>query len=452
MLSPDDATAWNARFLWHPMVDPKMPAREPPLIIERGDGCRVFDLDGRRYLDCTAGLWNVNVGHRRAEVIEAITDQLGKLEFYGSFANLSNVPSILLSKRVIDMLAPEKMRRVMFSSGGSDAIETAFKLARQYWKLVGQPEKTKIFSLKLGYHGVHFGGMSAGGNGVWRRAYEPAMPGFFQIDAPYLYRNPWTDNPEELGRIVAETLDREIQYHGADTVAAFIAEPVQGVGGVIVPPAGLWQQFRAVCDSHRVLLISDEIVTGFGRTGAMFGARGWGVAPDIMCVAKGITSGYIPLGATIVNERVAEAWNQEHPLAGIMHGYTYSGHPVACAAALACLDIVERDDLPGNAATVGSYFLSRLDELRQYASVGDVRGRGLMLGVELVKDKHTKVPYLPADRYPQKLYNSLLAHGAMVRVASGKIILSPPLIFTDGHVDEAMTALHAAFHDAQDEL
>jgi adenosylmethionine-8-amino-7-oxononanoate aminotransferase len=184
----------------------------------------------------------------------------------------------------------------------------------------------------------------------------------------------------------------------------------------------------------------------------MFGARGWGVAPDIMCVAKGITSGYIPLGATIVNERVAEAWNQEHPLAGIMHGYTYSGHPVACAAALACLDIVERDDLPGNAATVGSYFLSRLDELRQYASVGDVRGKGLMLGVELVKDKHTKAPYLPTDRYPQKLYNSLLARGAMVRVASGKVILSPPLIFTDAHVDEAMTALHAAFHDAQDEL
>jgi adenosylmethionine-8-amino-7-oxononanoate aminotransferase len=390
--------------------------------------------------------------HRRAEVIQAITDQLGKLEFYGTFANLSNVPSILLSKRVIDMLAPEKIRRVMFSSGGSDAIETAFKLARQYWKLVRQPEKTKIFSLKLGYHGVHFGGISAGGNSVWRRPYEPVMPGFFQIDAPYLYRNRWTDDPDALGRIIAETLDREVQYHGADTVAAFIAEPVQGVGGVIVPPAGLWKLFREVCDRHDVLLISDEIVTGFGRTGAMFGARGWGVAPDVMCIAKGITSGYIPLGATVVNERIAEAWNQEHALAGIMHGYTYSGHPVACAAALACLDIVERDDLPGNAAAVGACFLARVEELRQYASVGDVRGKGLMLGVELVKDKQTKAPYQPTDPYPHKLYKSLLARGAMARVASGKIILSPPLVFTSEHVDEAMTALHAAFQDAHDAM
>lgn len=442
------ARRWNAHYMWHPMVDPKALSKDLPLIIERAQGCTVFDVDAREYLDCTAGLWNVNIGHGRPEVIQAIVEQLGKLEYYGSFANLSNVPSILLSKRVVDMLAQENMRRVMFSSGGSDSIETGIKLARQYWKLCGKPEKTKIFSLKYGYHGVHFGGLSAGGSAAWRRAYEPAMPGFFQVDAPYLYRNPWTDDPGRLAQIAADTLDREIQYQGADTVAAFIAEPVQGVGGVIVPPDGMWKLYREVCDRHGVLLVADEIVTAFGRTGSMFGARGWGVAPDIMCIAKAITSGYVPLGATVVNERVAQAWDQPHPLAGIMHGYTYSGHPVACAAALACLDIVEREDLPGNAAQVGAYFLTRLEELREYEFVGDVRGKGLMLCVELVKDKKTKMPFQPADAYPARLYRSVLARGAMVRIAAGKLILSPPLVFTRAHVDEAMTALHAAFRDA----
>jgi len=341
------------------------------------------------------------------------------------------------------------MRRVMFSSGGSDSTETAFKLARQYWKLSGKPEKTKMFSLKLGYHGVHFGGMSASGNTMWRRAYEPLMPGFFQIEAPYLYRNPWTDDPEQLATIVAEQLDRDIQYQGADTVAAFIAEPVQGVGGVIVPPASLWKKFREVCDRHDVLLISDEIVTGFGRTGAMFGARGWGVAPDVMCLAKGINSGYIPLGATVVNERVANAWDKPQALTGIMHGYTYSGHPVACAAALACLDIVEDEDLPGNAGRVGAHFLRRLEELRVYDCVGDVRGKGLMLGVELVRDKKTKAPFAPADAYPAKLYEAMLAQKVMVRVAAGKVILSPPLVFTEAYVDEAMAALHSAFQSVK---
>jgi putrescine aminotransferase len=440
-----EVSDWNAQYMWHPMVDPNVVRQHAPLIIERGDGCFIWDLAGNRYLDCTAGLWNVNVGHRRPEVIAAIAGQLDKLEYYGTFANMANVPSIKLSKRLIDMLEPERMRRVMFSSGGSDSTETAFKLARQYWKLSGKPEKTKLFSLKLGYHGVHFGGMSASGNTMWRRAYEPLMPGFFQIEAPYLYRNPWTSDSEELAAIIADSLDREIQYQGADTVAAFIAEPVQGVGGVIVPPASLWKRFREVCDRHDVLLISDEIVTGFGRTGSMFGARGWGVAPDVMCLAKGINSGYVPLGATVVNERVASAWDKPQALTGIMHGYTYSGHPVACAAALACLDIVEGEDLPGNAGRVGAYFLKRLEELRTYDTVGDVRGKGLMIGVELVRDKQKKMPFAPADAYPALLYEALLAQNVMVRVAGGKVILSPPLVFTEEYVDQALTALHSAF-------
>ncbi|WP_407670047.1 aminotransferase class III-fold pyridoxal phosphate-dependent enzyme [Paraburkholderia oxyphila] len=435
----------NARYIWHPMAAPAATEAALPTIITQGEGVFVQDIDGKRYLDCTAGLWCVNVGHGRPEIKQAIVDQLDQIAYYGTFSNLSNPPSIALSARLIKMLAPEKMARVMYGSGGSDANETAFKLARQYWKLSGKPEKTKIFSLKHGYHGLHFGGMSAGGNIMWRRAYEPMLPGFFQAEAPYLYRNPWTDDPERLVDLCIDDLEREILHQGADTVAAFVAEPVQGAGGLIVPPARYWPRLRELCDRHDVLLIADEVVTGFGRTGSMFGARAWGVAPDIMNFAKGINSAYVPLGATVVNERVARAWDTDHPLATIMHGYTYSGHPLACAAALANLDIVEREDLPGNAARQGEYFLARLRELLDYKQVGEVRGKGLMLGIELVLDKATKAPLPPTHPASKKLYATLCAQGLLVRIAGNKIILSPPLTFEKEHVERCMNGLHAAF-------
>ncbi|MGE0237643.1 MAG: aminotransferase class III-fold pyridoxal phosphate-dependent enzyme [Parvibaculaceae bacterium] len=383
--------AHNALHMWHPMVAPKASKDEPPLILAQADGVRMTDIDGNSYLDCTAGLWNVNVGHNRPEIKNAIAAQLDRIAYCSTFANTSNAPSIALSAKLIEMLAPERMARVMFSSGGSDAVETALKLARQYWVLEGRPRKTKIFSLKNGYHGLHWGGLSAGGNLLWRQAYEPILPGFFQVDSPYLYRNPWSGDHEALGEICAQMLDREIQHQGADTVAAFIAEPVQGAGGLIVPSANFWPRLRQVCDKHDVLLIADEVITGFGRTGSLFGSRHWGVTPDIMCFAKGINSGYIPLGATTVSRRVAAAWERDHPLAAIMHGYTYSGHPLACAAALANLDIVLGEDLPANAASQGRYFLERLMGLKdRFRPIGDVRGLGLMLAIEFVRDRDTR--------------------------------------------------------------
>ena len=441
-----DLEQLNARYVWHPMADPKFSEAEPPLIVARGQGMHVFDHTGRQYLDCTAGMWNVNVGYGHPEVKNAIVEQLDQLAYYGTFAGTSNPPSIALSQRLVDMLRPERMARVLFSSGGSDANETAIKLARQYWKLMGCAGKTKVFSMRNGYHGVHFGGMSAAGDAKWRRPYEPLLPGFVQVDSIDLYRNPYglTDH-EELGRRVAEQLDREIRFQGPDTVAAFIAEPVQGAGGVYVPPAGFWPAIRRVCDDHQVLLIADEVVTGFGRTGDMFGCRGWGVAPDIMALAKGINSGYVPLGATVVNERVASAWSRQHELATITTGYTYSGHPLACAAALANLDIVERDDLPRNAALQGAYFLERLQELLEYPLVGDVRGKGLMLAAELVLDKRTREPLGMFHPTSRKLLHAALAEGLLVRISGNKIFLSPPLVIERAHVDQAMDALHTAF-------
>ena len=434
----------------HPMVDPKLPERHPALRIERGDGVHVFDETGKRYLDTVASLWNVNVGHNRPEIRAAIVAQLDKLAYYSTFVNTTNAPAAELAERLMTMFAPEKMARVMFSSGGSDAVETAIKLARQYWKLEGQADRVKILSLKLGYHGVHFGGASANGNPLFRVAYEPLMPGFFQVEGPYAYRNPWHATTEEqlLAFSLAE-LERAIQYQGPSTIAAFMAEPVQGAGGVIVPPAGYWPGVRRILDHYGILLISDEVVTGFGRIGSLCGARAWGVAPDIMAMAKGINSGYVPLGATLINQRVADAWKREHPLAAVMHGYTYSGHPLACAAANANLDIVVSEDLPANAAVVGDYMLERLRQFDRYPMVGDIRGKGLMAALELVKDRNTRQPLMLAEPAAQKLVQVAREEGAIVRIQGNRLILSPPLVFTRAHVDAMVQILHTAFAQAQ---
>ena len=234
----------NARHYWHPMADPKASETDPPLILTKGDGFQVWDVDGKPYLDLMGGLWNVNVGHNRTEVKDAIIAQMDQLSYHNTFAGLANAPSIELSVKLTDMMAPEGMDKVMFGSGGSDANETAFKLARQYWKLMDQAEKVKVFSLKNGYHGMQFGALSASGGIVWRRAYEPLMPGFFQIDNPDSYRNPWTDDGQELGRICAGILDREIQHQGPGPVPAFIAEPIQGARReVLKQDIGLLRQF-----------------------------------------------------------------------------------------------------------------------------------------------------------------------------------------------------------------
>ena len=436
-------------YFWHPMLHPGEMERRSPIRIVRGDGCYVYDEEGRRLVDGVAGLWNVNVGHNRREVKEAIVAQLEELEYFQLFDGISHPRAEELSRVLHEMLAPEGMTRFIYSSGGSDAIETALKLARQYWKLEGQSDRVKFISLKQGYHGTHFGGASVNGNTVFRRNYEPLLPGCFHVETPWLYRNPFTEDPEKLGRICAELLEREILFQSPDTVAAFIAEPIQGAGGVIVPPANYWPLVREVCDRHGVLLIADEVVTGFGRSGSMFGCRGWGVKADIMCLAKGISSGYVPLGATAINERVAQAFYRNQSFTGaVMHGYTYAGHPVACAAALASLKIVRDEDLPGNAARQGAYLMEKVKPLERFAAVGDVRGKGLMIALDLVKDKRTREPIDPMSGYADRVAAIARAEGALVRPVGTKIILSPPLVFERGHVDALAAALEAAFTKA----
>jgi putrescine aminotransferase len=447
----DSVKAANAKFIWHPMAHPRAMEKAPPTIIARGEGVFVYDIDGKKLVDGMGGLWNVNLGYGRPEIKRAIMDQLDELPFYSAFRGTTHPRAIELSRRLIEMTSIEGMSRVTFGSGGSDATETALKIARQYWKLAGQPQKYKFISLRQGYHGTHFGGASLSGNSAHRSSYEPMLQGCYQVDVPWLYRNPYTEDSVRLGEICADLLEREIKSQDPGTVAAFIAEPVLGVGGVIVPPTNYWPLVRQVCDRNNVLLIADEVITGFGRSGSLFGVRGWGVNPDIMCLAKGITSGYVPLGATLVNERIAKAYVGDETGSGaLMHGYTYSGHPVACAAALVCTELALKEDLAGNAARQGAYLMSRLEGLeKRFKLVGNVRGKGLMACVETVADKKTRASFARGSEPTGKIAAAAYRRGAVVRNSGSNIIISPPLVIGQQEIDLIADALEGALAEVE---
>ncbi|SDB16354.1 Adenosylmethionine-8-amino-7-oxononanoate aminotransferase [Pseudomonas sp. NFACC23-1] len=437
---------------WHPMSSSAPANRSKTLIIARGDGNYITDIDGHRMLDGVGGLWNVNVGHNRASVKAAIAAQLDELAYYQTFDGIAHPRVFDLAERLTSMFAQENMTRVLFSSGGSDAVETALKMARQYWIASGEPGRTRFLSLRNGYHGVHMGGTSVGGNGVYHYNHGPLLAGCHLLDTPWLYRNPWDcRDPEELTDHCIRQLEDQIALLGSQTIAALVAEPVQGAGGVIVPPAHYWKRLREVCDRHGILLIADEVVTGFGRTGCMLGSRGWGVAPDVLCLAKGITAGYIPMGATVFNQRIADAIENGPGFSSvIMHGYTYSGHPTACAAALAVLDIVEAEDLPGNAGKVGAQLLEQLQPLTErYAVVGEVRGKGLMIAVDLVADKATREPLDPANGLASRIAEQARRAGVLVRPIGNKIVMSPPLTLTSDEAAMMVAALDGALADCR---
>lgn len=432
----------NGKPIWHPMAHPAEMRSNPPKVIVKGDGVSVTDIDGRTVLDAVGGLWNVNLGYSCDPIKAAIARQLDALPYYSSFRGTSSAPAIELAYELTQWFAPEGMVRAFFTSGGSDSVETAMMLARQYWKIRGMSDRVKFIALKKGYHGTHFGGASLTGSINFRRAYEPLLPGVFHVPAPFVYRNPFDEtNPDRLALLCAKALEEEIAFQGPDTIAAFIMEPVLGAGGIIVPPPGFMRQVREICDRHGILLIADEVVSGFGRTGEWSGSRLWGVKPDMMTIAKAITSGYFPLGATLINEKVADVFEADKSgLGAIGHGYTYSGHPVGCAAGIAALAETKRLAVNENASIRGLELGAALEELKaRHELVGDVRHRGLMAGIELVSDRATKAP---ADKKSMaKVADAAYEAGVMLRVSGNNIILSPPLIVTAGDVALIVAAL-----------
>jgi len=432
----------NARQIWHPMAHPAEMRENPPRIIMKGNGAYVTDLEGRTVLDAVGGLWNVNLGYNCDPIKRAIATQLDTLPYYSGFRGTSTGPSIELAWELTQFFAPEGMVRAFFTSGGSDSVETALRLARQYWKIRGQGDRVKFLALKKGYHGTHFGGASVNGNANFRRNYEPLLPGVFHIPAPYAYRNPFDEtNPEKLAKLCARALEDEIAFQGGDTIAAFIMEPVLGAGGVIVPHESFMPMVREICDRHEILLIADEVVTGFGRTGAWSGSRLHDVKPDMMTIAKAITSGYFPLGATMIGEQVTEVFETDKTSCGsIGHGYTYSGHPVGCAAGIAALAETRRLKVHENASARGLELADALEDLkRRHSIVGDIRYKGLMAAVELVSERDTKKA---ADKGVMKrVSDAAYEAGVMLRVSGSNIILSPPLILSSDQVRVIAEAL-----------
>ncbi len=435
----------NARHMFHPMAHPADSLANPPKIITGGEGVRIKDIDGKEVIDAVGGLWNVNLGYSCAPIKEAITKQLDALPYYSTFRGTSNDAVINLSYELADFFAEDGMARSFFTSGGSDSVETALRLARQYHKVKGEPGRTKFISLKKGYHGTHMGGASVNGNANFRTAYEPLLPGCFHIPAPYTYRNPFNEtDPEKLALLCASALEDEIAFQGASTIAAFIMEPILGAGGVIPPHKSFLPMVRKICDKSGILLLTDEVITAYGRTGAWSGARLWGVKPDMMCTAKAITNGYFPFGAVMLSHEVADVFESDKTgAAAIGHGYTYSGHPVGAAAAIACLSETKRLDVVTNAAARGTQLYEGAKKLlEKHEIVGDVRGgHGLMTAIELVSNRETKAPIDKVT--PVKLQEAIYNHGVMVRVSGPNLILSPPLILTEEDASQILTAIDA---------
>ena len=435
----------NGRHMWHPMTSPKDSHDNPPKIITGASGVSVSDIDGHSVVDGVGGLWNVNLGYSCQPVKDAIAKQLDTLPYYSTFRGTSNDAAIELSYELGQFFEPDGLSRAFFTSGGSDSVETALRLARQYHKLRGEAGRTKFLSLKKGYHGTHIGGASVNGNGNFRTAYEPLLPGCYHIPAPYTYRNPFNEtNPERLAQLCAQALEDEIAFQGAGTIAAMIMEPILGAGGVIPPHKSFAPMVQEICNRNGILLITDEVITAYGRTGAWSGARLWGIKPDMMATAKAITNGYFPFGAVMIGDRMIEAFESD-PNAKIGHGYTYSGHPVGAAAALACLEETKRLNVVENASTRGTQLFEGCKALREkYDIIGDVRGgHGLMTAIEMVSDRTTKKPIDGATA--AKVYEGAYEAGAMVRVSGPNLILSPPLVLTEVDANTILTALDAGF-------
>ena len=421
-------------------------------VISEGSGVWVSDPDGRRYLDAVAGLWCVNIGYGRTEVADAIHEQAKKLAYFHSFSSMGVEPTIRLADRLL-RLAPDGMSKVLFGNTGSDANDTNVKLIWYYNNLRGKPEKVKLISRNNAYHGVTVAAASLTGLPLLHKSFHLPIPEVLHVSCPDPYRvKPDGMSERDFSKQLAKELDETIEREGPDTVAAMFAEPVMGAGGVHVPPEGYFEEIQPVLKKHDVLLVADEVICGFGRLGRWFGSDLFGIQPDIITIAKGLTSGYVPMSASLVGDRIWDLLIETSKDVGPFgHGYTYSGHPVAAAAAMANLDIFERDGLVDNAAEVGAYFQERMRAaFADHPLVGHIRGVGLILGIEFVADKATKRSFEGADRIAPKVSQAAHARGLIARpLPSGDTIaLSPPLSITREEVDVVVERLGQALDDA----
>ena len=415
----------------------------------RGEGCYVWDRAGNRYLDGLSGLFTVQVGHGRRELAAAASEQMSTLAYFPIWSYATE-PALALAERLTGM-APGDLDRVFFTTGGSEAVDTAWKLARQYFKAVGQPDRTKVISRDLAYHGTTMGALSITGLPAIKEPFEPLVPGAVKVRHTSSFRS-GHDFDEEWAEICARDIEDRILMEGPDTVAAVYLEPVQNTGGTLPPPPGYFARVREICDRHGVLLVSDEVICAFGRLGEWFGSDRFGYRPDMITFAKGVTSGYSPLGGVLVSDRLAQPFVEAHST--FLHGITFGGHPVSCAVAMANLDLMEHEDLLGNVSRRASGFQERLEGLLDLPIVGDVRGDGFLRTVELVRDPDTLETFTDEEcawLLKGQISHRLFESGLMCRSddrSDPMILLSPPLIAGDDELDLIESVLRSVLTEA----
>jgi len=439
--------------LLHPFTSWSTQTEESPRTLVSGRGVWVTDSFGRELLDGFAGLWCVNLGYGCAELIEAATAQLRRLPYATTFFNFASEPALELADRLAEV-APAGLRHILFTGGGSEAVDSALKLIRQYFTLLGQSQRRHFISLQRSYHGVSFFGASLTGIPACHRFFDSPGELNHHLPSPYPYRSSYGSNDAQIIRESVRALENTIAQLGARNVAAFFCEPVQGSGGIIVPPRGWLGAMREACRQYDVLFVADEVITGFCRTGRMFGCDWEAVQPDLMTVAKGLTSGYIPMGAVLLHERIAEVLATAAPNERTLsHGYTYTGHPVAAAVANAALDINIREQLATTAESRGQRLMQQLAPLRELPQVGDVRGHGLLAAIELVRDRHTREPFPSQTQLSERVRAHAYASGLIVRAFAEDIIgLAPALIATAAEIDDMAGRLRSAVERACEEV
>ncbi len=450
---PNSVAARDIASLIHPYTNLDKHQTAGPFVIRRGDGCYVEDDSGRRYLEGMAGLWSVSLGFSERRLVAAAARQMEQLPYSHLFNHRSTDPAVDLAEKLLQ-IAPAGLSKVLFANSGSEANDQSIKLVWYYQNAMGRPQKKKLIGRQRGYHGVTVAAASLTGLPYNHADFDLPIAGVLHTDCPsyYHFAEPGESEAAFVDRVVG-ALETLIEREGADTIAAFWAEPIQGAGGVIVPPAGYFEAVQAVLRRHEILFVVDEVITGFGRTGNLFACETYGLKPDIMNVAKALSSSYLPISATLISEPIHEAMLAESRKIGTFgHGFTYSGHPVSAAVALETLAIYEERDIVGHVREVAPHFQARLHALADHPLVGEARGVGLIGAVELVRDKPAKTPFEAAQGVGMAVQNAVLEEGVILRAIRDTLAICPPLIITRAEIDILFDALKKGLDKAHAEL
>lgn len=442
----------DKQYIWHPFTQMKDWEKEPQIVIESGKGSALTDIRGKKYLDGVSSLWVTVHGHRKKEIDRAVSGQLKKIA-HSTLLGLSNMPAVLLAEKIV-RIAPPGLSKVFYSDSGSTAVEIGLKIAFQYWQQKGQEfrSKTGFISLKEAYHGDTIGSVSVGGIDLFHEIYKPLLFHSNKIDTPHCYRCTLGKTYPSCGLACAEQAEEVIRRHRRETAALIIEPLVQGAAGMLISPPGYLRRIRELCTRHNIFMIADEVATGFGRTGKMFACEHEDVAPDIMCIAKGITGGYLPLAATLTTEEIYRGFLGEYrELRTFFHGHTYTGNPLACAAAIANIDLFKKEKTLAKLQPKIAFLAGQLERFRELEHVGDIRQKGFMAGIELVKNRTSKEPYPLEDKMGSNVILECRKHGLIIRPLGNVIVLMPPLAISKGELERITDIVYASIKQVTEE-